>query len=74
MEQFQQPSAVARRAVEGTSAADSYCQCVVYPDSFDIFRSVRSELWRKKFQVRFLPMPSGEPIRIGGGGGKGTAG
>jgi len=41
----------------------------VYPDSFEAFRQLRTLVWERGFDVNWIPMESGTPIRLGGGPG-----
>jgi len=43
---------------------------LVYPDSFDAFRTIRGIAFQKKFRVGWELVQNGDPIRLGRGGGR----
>lgn len=63
------PSSVFRKFLGGLSPDKSMLQFVVYPDSYDLFRSARAVAWERKFELGWNASQVGDPIRIGSGAG-----
>jgi hypothetical protein len=62
-----QPTARLQRRLASLDPEKNVLQFVVYPDSFDAFRTVRKPLWERGFSVNWLPLEHGDPINVGGG-------
>ena len=62
------PSSGIRTALAGFDPNTSMLQCLVYPDSFEIFREVRANLiWEKNIETGWVFQDTGKPIYLGGG-------
>lgn len=59
-------SRLMQRVAELNPSSD-LIQIAVYPDSFDVFRAIRQELWKREFGIQWIPMPHGEELGIGSG-------
>jgi hypothetical protein len=55
------------------STRDATVTVWVYPDSFEVFRNVKKELYRLGFPVAARPLPDGVPIGASPEGSKSTA-
>lgn len=66
---FKSPGSESRRLIENTDSKTHYIQFAVYPDSFELFREVRSVAVQHGFEMGFVPMSPGQLISVGGGRG-----
>jgi hypothetical protein len=64
--QFQQ--AISERQARGATIT-----CWTYPDSFDAFRRLKKELYRRDFAVAARPLPKGAPIGFSPNGSRSTS-
>lgn len=67
---FNSPGSESRRLIETTDSSTHFIQFGVYPDSFELFRHVRSFAVQHEFEMGFLPVAPGELISLGGGRGR----
>jgi hypothetical protein len=51
-----------RQAIVDRRARGATITCWTYPDSFDVFRRLKKELYRMDFAVAARPLPQGTPI------------
>jgi TolA-binding protein len=68
--QLDSPDSQVMARLKSLNPTASYLQFVVYPDSFEDFRSLRERAWKMKFDVNWKPLTVGESISVGGGGGE----
>jgi hypothetical protein len=69
--QLDSPDSQVMSRLKSLNPTSSYLQFVVYPDSFEEFRSFREQAWKLKFDVNWIPLTVVESISVGGGGGGG---
>jgi hypothetical protein len=62
-----------RQAVADRRARGATITCWTYPDSFDVFRRLKKELYRMDFAVAARPLPQGTPISGSPDGSKSTS-
>jgi hypothetical protein len=62
-----------RQAVADRRARGATITCWTYPDSFDVFRQLKKELYRLGFPVAARPLPQGAPIGFSPEGNKSTS-
>lgn len=75
MEAAQQPSSRFRERLGKIQPGKAILQIAVYPDSFDLFRAVRSLAWEQNHNsIKWVPMEHGEKINIGSAGAGGLRG
>ncbi|MBW3598418.1 MAG: hypothetical protein KY475_14240, partial [Planctomycetes bacterium] len=63
------PDSKLRQRLGRIDPSKAVIQFAVYSDSFDLFRSVRKEVWDQNFSVNWIPMEHGEVIPVGSGSG-----
>jgi hypothetical protein len=56
------------REISSFNSAKTYLQFAVFPDSYEVFRAAREAAWQGRFDVRWIPLPAGQPLEMGGGG------
>lgn len=66
------PASRYQQALNAVSPNSYVIKFLVYPDSFEAFRQIRTAAFQRKFQVGWDLLPNGEPVRIRRGGGRGT--
>jgi hypothetical protein len=62
-----------RQAIADRRARGATITCWTYPDSFDVFRRLKKELYRMDFAVAARPLPQGTPISGSPEGSKSTS-
>ncbi|MGA2254230.1 MAG: hypothetical protein ABSG53_06165 [Thermoguttaceae bacterium] len=67
------PGSQFQQALADRRAKDATITLWTYPDSFDDFRRVKKELYRRGFPVAARPLPEGVPISGSSSGSKSTA-
>lgn len=70
IQQFEQSASEVRRAIEAADVEKVIVKCIVYPDSFDVFRAVRQFIWDRKLEVGWTFYSPTEPLFfiVGSGG------
>jgi hypothetical protein len=67
LEQFRSRESQIRSRLVSLDPKANIIQFVVYPDSYDVFRVAREEVWKLKFDIGWNPSSPGSSLIIGGG-------
>lgn len=66
-EEFRDAGSTLRKRLKALDPSKNIVQFMVFPDSHDTFRDVRSVLWEMGFEVGWIPKNTGEVLELGGG-------
>lgn len=66
-EQALQPGSAIQKQFAKLPPSDNIIQFCVFPDSYDVFKTVRKMTYEKKYEVGWIPKAVNEDISLGGG-------